>query len=169
MSTCDDLKCDDAELVDRDLKTETRKLRIHVGRMASGDSHMVSHHHRDKLAKEWDVLGFEMEGMGAWGPKTLVIKGVCDYADEHTNKRWQKHAAAAAAACTKALLEEWGCLQGTGGSRTNMASKSESNVGNGKPAMQIPMSRVTSSSTKESSSTPRHNPSQITYSHAKHF
>ena len=52
MLTCDDLKCDDAELVDRDLKTETRKLRIHVGRMASGDSHMVSHRHRDKLAKE---------------------------------------------------------------------------------------------------------------------
>lgn len=34
----------------------------------------------------------------------LIIKGVCDYADGHKNKQWQKYAAAAAAAATKAVL-----------------------------------------------------------------
>jgi hypothetical protein len=38
----------------------------------------------------------------------LVIKGVCDYADSHKNKRWQGYAAATAAAVTKGFLENWG-------------------------------------------------------------
>jgi hypothetical protein len=34
----------------------------------------------------------------------LVIRGVCDYADSHKNKRWQPYAAATAAAYAKELL-----------------------------------------------------------------
>lgn len=34
----------------------------------------------------------------------LVIRGICDYADSHKNKRWQPYAAGTAAACTKELL-----------------------------------------------------------------
>jgi hypothetical protein len=34
----------------------------------------------------------------------LVIRGVCDYADSHKNKRWQPYAAAVAAAYMKELL-----------------------------------------------------------------
>jgi hypothetical protein len=34
----------------------------------------------------------------------LVIRGICDYADSHKNKRWQPHAAATAAACAKEVL-----------------------------------------------------------------
>ena len=34
----------------------------------------------------------------------LVIKGVCDYADSHKNKKWQPYAAATAAAFARALL-----------------------------------------------------------------
>ena len=34
----------------------------------------------------------------------LVIRGICDYADSHKNKRWQPYAAAAAAACAKEVL-----------------------------------------------------------------
>jgi nucleoside phosphorylase len=37
----------------------------------------------------------------------VVIKGVCDYADSHKNKKWQSYAAATAAACMKAFLEAW--------------------------------------------------------------
>jgi hypothetical protein len=33
-----------------------------------------------------------------------VIRGICDYADSHKNKRWQPYAAAAAAAYMKELL-----------------------------------------------------------------
>jgi nucleoside phosphorylase len=34
----------------------------------------------------------------------LVIRGICDYADSHKNKRWQPYAAATATACAKELL-----------------------------------------------------------------
>jgi nucleoside phosphorylase len=34
----------------------------------------------------------------------LVIRGICDYADSHKNKRWQPYAAATAAAYAKELL-----------------------------------------------------------------
>jgi nucleoside phosphorylase len=35
----------------------------------------------------------------------LVVRGICDYADSHKNKRWQGYAAATAAAYAKELLE----------------------------------------------------------------
>jgi hypothetical protein len=35
-----------------------------------------------------------------------VIRGVCDYGDEHKNKEWQPYAAAMAAAYAKAILLE---------------------------------------------------------------
>jgi nucleoside phosphorylase len=83
-------------------------LDIHFGRIASGDTVMKSGVHRDKWAKSANVIAFEMEGAGVWDNfPTVVIKGVCDYADSHKNKEWQKYAAASAAACTKAYLGLW--------------------------------------------------------------
>jgi nucleoside phosphorylase len=35
-----------------------------------------------------------------------VIRGVCDYGDQHKNKEWQPYAAAMAAAYAKAVLFE---------------------------------------------------------------
>ena len=81
---------------------------IHFGRIASGDFVMKSGSHRDEIASRSEVIAFEMEGAGVWDNfPTIVIKAVCDYADSHKNKTWQGYAAAAAAACTKALLKEW--------------------------------------------------------------
>ncbi len=34
----------------------------------------------------------------------IVIRGICDYADERKNKNWQEYAATVAAACAKELL-----------------------------------------------------------------
>lgn len=34
----------------------------------------------------------------------LIIRGICDYADSHKNKRWQPYAAVTAAACAKEVL-----------------------------------------------------------------
>jgi hypothetical protein len=34
----------------------------------------------------------------------LVIRGICDYCDSHKNDKWQKYAAATAAAYAKELL-----------------------------------------------------------------
>lgn len=87
---------------------EARKPFIHFGKMASGDLVIKSGRHRDKIAIREKVIAFEMEGAGVWDSfPTVVIKSVCDYADSHKNKMWQGYAAATAAACTKAFLEEW--------------------------------------------------------------
>jgi hypothetical protein len=34
----------------------------------------------------------------------VTIRGICDYADSHKNKRWQEYAAATAAAYAKEIL-----------------------------------------------------------------
>jgi nucleoside phosphorylase len=81
---------------------------VHFGRIASSDQVMKSGQHRDQIATDERVLGFEMESAGAWDYiPTIVIKGVCDYADSHKNKLWQHYASATAASCTRAVLEEW--------------------------------------------------------------
>lgn len=67
---------------------------------------MKSSVHRDEIAAKEDVIAFEMEGVWDNFP-CLVIKGVCDYADSHKSNKWQNYAAATAAACTKAFLEQW--------------------------------------------------------------
>ncbi|KAF3281105.1 hypothetical protein TWF970_002279 [Orbilia oligospora] len=83
---------------------------IHIGKMASADTVMKSGKDRDELAREEDVIGFEMEGAGVWGrvPACVIIKGVCDYADSHKNKKWQRYASATAAAATMAFVKYWG-------------------------------------------------------------
>jgi hypothetical protein len=119
-SSCDKLKCDDKYLVPRDRLKRNRELElsgrgneaqspcIFVGRIASGDIVLKSGEDRDRLAACRDVIAFEMEGAGVWdeGP-CLVVKGVCDYADSHKNKKWQDFAAATAASVMKALLERY--------------------------------------------------------------
>jgi hypothetical protein len=70
---------------------------------------MKSGEDRDDIATRDGVIAFEMEGAGVWEnfPASLVIKGVCDYADSHKSKKWQNYAAATAAAVTKGFLENW--------------------------------------------------------------
>ncbi|KAK6331659.1 hypothetical protein TWF718_002207 [Orbilia javanica] len=81
---------------------------VHIGKIASADTVMKSGRHRDQLAKEEGVIGFEMEGAGVWGKMPcVVIKGVCDYADSHKNKKWQSYAAATAAAAAASFLKYW--------------------------------------------------------------
>ncbi|KAF7511558.1 hypothetical protein GJ744_004146 [Endocarpon pusillum] len=80
---------------------------IHFGSLGSGDVVMKSAWHRDLIAAEENVIGFEMEGARVWDNfPTIVIKGVCDYADSHKDKRWQSYASITAAACAKALLRQ---------------------------------------------------------------
>lgn len=92
---------------DRDISRSGLDLSIHFGTVGSGDTVMKSAEHRDRIAQRDNVIAFEMEGSGAFEKieSVVVIKGVCDYADSHKNKRWQDYAAAVAAACTGAFLE----------------------------------------------------------------
>ncbi|KAF4825662.1 hypothetical protein CGCSCA5_v000344 [Colletotrichum siamense] len=109
-SSCEDLRCSNENLVHRTRLDQqgSRGPSIHLGLMASGDQVMKSGEHRNDIAKRHNVIAFEMEGAGVWDTfPCIVIKGVCDYADSHKNKKWQRYAAATAAACMKALLDEW--------------------------------------------------------------
>ena len=78
---------------------------IHYGLIASANQLMKDALIRDKLAKEMDVLCFEMEAAGLMSQfPCLVIRGICDYSDTHKNKEWQGYAAMVAAAYAKDLL-----------------------------------------------------------------
>ncbi|GES66843.1 purine and uridine phosphorylase [Aspergillus terreus] len=79
--------------------------RIHYGTIGSASTLVISSEKRNELYQKHNVICFEMESAGVLGNfPGLVIRGVCDYADSHKNKRWQKYAAATAAACAKELL-----------------------------------------------------------------
>ena len=110
--TCENLKCSSGQSVM--LRTRLKvddavpSPRVHFGAVASGDSVVKSATHRDKLAQSHEVIGFEMEGAGAWDSiPIVVIKGVVDYADSHKSYLWQKYGAACGAACLKAFLSMW--------------------------------------------------------------
>ncbi|GAB1211759.1 hypothetical protein ATERTT37_000883 [Aspergillus terreus] len=87
---------------------ENCSLTTHIGTVASADTVMKSGDYRDSLVKSEGVIGFEMEGAGVWNNiSSIIIKGVCDYADSHKNNTWQAYAAATGAATAKAFLEYW--------------------------------------------------------------
>ncbi|RYP57864.1 hypothetical protein DL769_009241 [Monosporascus sp. CRB-8-3] len=79
--------------------------RIHYGTVGSADKLVMSSAKRNKLYEKYGVICFEMESAGVMGNhQALVIRGICDYADSHKNKKWQKYAAATAAAYAKEVL-----------------------------------------------------------------
>jgi nucleoside phosphorylase len=98
---CQELGCESRR------SNAVRETKIHFGRYASGNAVMKSGHRRDLLIREEGVIGFEMEGAGAWEVfGTIVVKGVVDYADSHKNKQWRGYPAARAALCAAAMIEE---------------------------------------------------------------
>lgn len=95
-----------SSLEDRPPRTsKAGSIVIHYGLIASGSELMKDARKRDEIAKNADVLCFEMEAAGLMNHfPCLVIRGICDYSDTHKNKEWQGYAAMAAAAYAKALL-----------------------------------------------------------------
>ncbi|KIW69219.1 hypothetical protein, variant [Phialophora macrospora] len=81
-------------------------IAIHYGTVASGNQVIKDGLSRDRISAEHGgVLCYEMEAAGLMNIfPCLVVRGICDYADSHKNKGWQPYAAAAAAACAKAVL-----------------------------------------------------------------
>ena len=101
-STCE--RCDPWQAVKRDAREEADP-EIHYGNIASGNQVIKHGVTRERLRKELDVLCLEMEAAGLMLDfPCLVIRGICDYADSHKNDKWQKYAAATAAAFAKELL-----------------------------------------------------------------
>jgi nucleoside phosphorylase len=106
-ASCAAVCCDDpSKLIIRRERTKMEdNPAIHYGLIASGNQLMKDALTRDILAKEKDVLCFEMEAAGLMNHfPYLVIRGICDYSDSHKNKEWQGYAAMAAAVYAKDLL-----------------------------------------------------------------
>lgn len=115
-ASCTELCCNEEQLVPRKRLEMKKNMEpdlvqcpeIFIGGVASGDTVMKSGEHRDRIAKQRNVIAFEMEGAGVWDEvPCIVVKGVCDYADSHKNKTWQPFAAATAAAVLKAMLVQY--------------------------------------------------------------
>ncbi|KAL2263130.1 hypothetical protein VTK26DRAFT_8100 [Humicola hyalothermophila] len=115
-SSCEELGCDEAYLVQRkriadrlaagpEAGDNPPEPAIYIGSVATGDSVMKSGVTRDKIAARENIIAFEMEAAGMWEHlPSLVVKGVCDYSDSHKSKKWQDYAAAAAASTAKAII-----------------------------------------------------------------
>ncbi|KAK2805838.1 hypothetical protein FQN51_008612 [Onygenales sp. PD_10] len=98
--------CDEREEVQRDERGSTDP-EIHYGIIASGGTLFRDPARRDEIVKDIgeECICFEMEAAGLMRHfPCLVIRGICDYADSHKNDRWQRYAAATAAAYGKELL-----------------------------------------------------------------
>ncbi|RYP00350.1 hypothetical protein DL764_006550 [Monosporascus ibericus] len=79
--------------------------RIHYGIIGSANTLVISSAKRNELYGKHRIICFEMEAAGVISEyQALVIRGICDYADSHKNKKWQKYAAATAATYAKEVL-----------------------------------------------------------------
>jgi nucleoside phosphorylase len=97
-------KCSKDKLVSRHWRKQ--EVVVHYGTIASGNQVMRNGAERDRVSVELGgVLCFEMEAAGLVNNfPSLVIRGICDYADSHKNKIWQRYAAGTAAAYAKKVL-----------------------------------------------------------------
>ncbi|EPS44183.1 hypothetical protein H072_1855 [Dactylellina haptotyla CBS 200.50] len=103
-TTMDCSACDPNQIekrVDRDSDEPV----VHYGLIASGNMVMRSAQRRNELRDNEGVACFEMEAAGLMDDfPCLVIRGICDYSDDHKNDLWQPYAALVAAAYAKDLL-----------------------------------------------------------------
>ena len=96
--------CDRSKVIDRTPR-EMTSPRIHYGAIGSANWVVKDAATREKLKEDLGIICVEMEAAGLMDEfPCLVIRGICDYADSHKNKRWQPYAAATAAAYAKELL-----------------------------------------------------------------
>ncbi|CAN9183366.1 unnamed protein product [Alternaria alternata] len=102
--TCD--KCSSDRHKAREPRDSEEEVLVHHGTIASGNQVIKDAAVRNKLSAELGgVLCFEMEAAGLMNSfPCLVVRGICDYADSHKNKRWQPYAAGTAAAYAKEVL-----------------------------------------------------------------
>ncbi|PGG95107.1 hypothetical protein AJ79_10258, partial [Helicocarpus griseus UAMH5409] len=95
-------ECDSSKELAREGRSDQDPY-IFYGTIASGDEVVKDARQRDLFL---DCLCFETEAAGLVNDfPCLVIRGICDYSDTHKNDRWQRYAAATAAAYAKELLQ----------------------------------------------------------------
>ncbi|WP_353933034.1 hypothetical protein WJM97_10820 [Okeanomitos corallinicola TIOX110] len=100
------------EIISHPEDSERRKdqPRILLGAIGSANKLLKNPQKRDLLRDQFGVKAIEMEGSGVadatWnhGIGYLVVRGICDYCDEHKSDTWQQYAAVTAAAYVRTLL-----------------------------------------------------------------
>jgi nucleoside phosphorylase len=108
--------CDLQKLKNRSPPLPRQFPEIHVGTIASGNSVVKDATLRQAMYEYYkkqnrELLAIEMESAGVataahhLGKHYLFIRGICDYADSHKNKKWQEYAAATAASFAVLLIE----------------------------------------------------------------
>jgi nucleoside phosphorylase len=97
--------CDSSQVIRRPLRSSLDPV-IRYGTIGSANRVVKNAAEREKLKSgDLDIICVEMEAAGLMDSfPCLVIRGICDYADSHKNKKWQPYAAATAAAYMKELL-----------------------------------------------------------------
>ncbi|KAL7953740.1 nucleoside phosphorylase domain-containing protein [Trichoderma compactum] len=101
----DDCSSCNAEMAEDRLVRDSDEPTVHYGLIASANGVVKSARRRDKLRDAWNVSCFEMEAAGLMDSfPCMVIRGICDYSDDHKNTVWQPYAAVVAAAYAKDLL-----------------------------------------------------------------
>ncbi len=90
------------------------KCQKYLGPLLSGEKLVASETFLGELVSKYpDALGGEMEGNGLYAAAAsrditewIVVKGICDWGDEHKDKRYQPMAAASAVSLVHAVLSE---------------------------------------------------------------
>jgi nucleoside phosphorylase len=100
-------KCDRSRLVrNRPRRTDHGRPRVHYGTIASSNAVVRDGPTRDCIARNEGIICFETDAAGLMATfPCVMIRGICDYADSHRNRRWHLRAAAVAAAYAKVLLQ----------------------------------------------------------------
>jgi nucleoside phosphorylase len=84
-------QCDSRRKIQRAPRANNNP-RIHYGTIGSANTVIKSSVTRDILKERLGILCVEMEAAGLMDDfPCLVIRGICDYADSHKNKRWQPY------------------------------------------------------------------------------
>jgi nucleoside phosphorylase len=95
----------------KDPARTTGRPRVHQGPIGSGNKVLKSAKGRDEVSGKFKLRAIEMEGAGiadatwAHGKPYMIVRGICDYANEKKADDWQDYAAYAAAAFTRQLIE----------------------------------------------------------------
>ncbi|EGX48820.1 hypothetical protein AOL_s00079g459 [Orbilia oligospora ATCC 24927] len=84
----------------------SNNARVHYGLITSGNQVVKDASLRDEIDSRLQnkVLCIEMEAAGLMKFPAVIVRGICDYADESKDDDWQEYAATVAAICGKELL-----------------------------------------------------------------
>ncbi|UFZ02971.1 5'-methylthioadenosine/S-adenosylhomocysteine nucleosidase [Bradyrhizobium ontarionense] len=96
----------------RDKERSAGRPKLHMGPIGSANTVLKRAAFRDALQDKFHILAIEMEASGiadaTWehGKGYMVVRGICDYANDGKNDTWQNYAACTAAAFSRQLIEE---------------------------------------------------------------